>query len=160
MLTPHLPDLGLVTHGGLLAVAHDGLHENVLVFQELLHARVGRDVLEQRQQVLVLGFGVDERLDATGALGHARELALAHALFLEVDELVLDAALLEPALGLLRVEALLGAKNLNVHASLPAFEVVCATCGFVSNSLWDAAFLPTFLARGAGLSCWSSREGR
>ena len=138
-LFPAFPHLGLVAHGGLLAVAHDGLHENMLVFQQFFHARIGRDVLEQRQQVLILGLGVNERLDAAGALGYARELALAHALFLEVDELIINAALLEPALGLLRVEALLGAKNLNVHASLPAFEVVCATCGFVSNSLWDAA---------------------
>ena len=44
-----------------------------------------------------------------------RQLAAAHAELDNVDELILDAALLEPALGLLCIKALALTKNLYIH---------------------------------------------
>lgn len=72
-------------------------------------------MLDERERLLVLGLGVEQLVDAADRLHHARELAFAHLLFLKVDKLHLDAALLKIALGLLGIEGLLGAKNLDIH---------------------------------------------
>lgn len=72
-------------------------------------------MLDERERLLVLGFGVEQLVDAADRLHHARELALAHLLFLKVNKLHLNAALLKIALGLLGIEGLFGAKNLHVH---------------------------------------------
>ena len=72
-------------------------------------------MLDERERFLVLGFGVEQLIDAADRLHHARELALAHLLFLQVDKLPLDAAHLKIARGLFGIEGLLGAKNLDIH---------------------------------------------
>lgn len=87
-------------------------------------------MLDERERLLVLGLGVEQLVDAADRLHHARELAFAHLLFLKVNKLHLNAALLKIALGLLSVEGLLGAEDLNIHiicsAVLTNFEVTTA----------------------------------
>lgn len=89
-------------------------------------------MLDERERLLVLGLGVEQLVDAADRLHHARELALAHLLFLKVDKLHLNAALLKIALGLLGIEGLLGAKYLHVHLSAPVLtnEVGALAIGF------------------------------
>lgn len=75
-------------------------------------------MLDKRERLLVLGFRVEQLVDAADRLHHARELAFAHLLFLKVNKLHLNAALLKIALGLLGIEGLFGAEDLHVHNML------------------------------------------
>ena len=70
-------------------------------------------MLDECERFLVLGFGVEQLVDAADRLHHARELAFAHLLFLKVDKLHLNTALLKKALGLLGIEGLFGAEDLD-----------------------------------------------
>lgn len=81
-------------------------------------------------RLLVLGFGVEQLVDAADRLHHARELAFAHLLFLKVDKLHLNAALLKIALGLFGVERLLSPEDLNIHGSAALSNEVgrCSIC--------------------------------
>lgn len=72
-------------------------------------------MLDERERLLVLGPGVEQLVDAADRLHHACELAFAHLLFLEVDKLHLNAALLKEALCFLGVEGLLSPEDLNIH---------------------------------------------
>lgn len=73
-------------------------------------------MLDERERLLVLSLGVEQLVDAADRLHHARELALAHLLFLKVDKLHLNAALLKITLSLLGIERLFGAEDLHVHS--------------------------------------------
>lgn len=87
-------------------------------------------MLDERERLLVLGFGVEQLVDAADRLHHARELALAHLLFLKVNKLHLNAALLKITLSLFGVEGLLSPEDLNIHGSAALSNEVgrCAIC--------------------------------
>ena len=116
LFLPALVNLRAIPHGGLFAVAHDGLSQHLGVFQQGVLLLGSRCVLHQGQGVLVPGALVQQRVNAAAGLGHAAQLALADALVQQVDHLGPDAALLEPALGLAGIAALLRSEDLDVHA--------------------------------------------
>lgn len=76
-------------------------------------------MLDERERLLVFGFGVEQFIDAADRLHDACELALAHLLFLKVDKLHLNAAFFKEALSLLGVERLLCTEDLDIHYVLP-----------------------------------------
>ena len=112
---PAFPDVGLVAHGGLTAIADDGGTEQLLVLKELVFLLPVHQRVQQRQRLLVLGVGIYQRLPAAQRPGHILELAPAHLFFFQVDHLEFDAALLKIALRLFGIEALGGAEDLDVH---------------------------------------------
>lgn len=87
-------------------------------------------MLDERERLLVLSLGVEQLVDAADRLHHARELAFAHLLFLKVDKLHLNAALLKITLRLLGVEGLLSPEDLNIHGSAALSNEVgrCSIC--------------------------------
>src|SRR6185312_8959023 len=92
-----------------------------VVDQRLLDARAGRRRVLEALVEVALPLAVDERLHAPDAGGDVPQLAGRHPFLREVDDVQGHAALLEPALGLARLGALLGAEELHDHAgSLPA----------------------------------------
>lgn len=137
-LLPGFPDVGGVADGGGASVAYDGLREHLLVFEQLVEALAFGQVLHERQRVLVFGLGVQQRIDAAHGAHHALQLALAHLLLAQVDELDLDAALFEITLCLLGIEALLGAEDLNVHDAC-LFVGVRLPCDMVSHGECERA---------------------
>ena len=103
----------MVAHGGLLAVADDGgVEHRRAVGYPGIHG-LGRDIL-QAQVLIGIAPGVYEGVEAHRRLD-AAVLSQGQALGIEVDILIRDAPLLEPALGFLAVVALFGTKNLNIH---------------------------------------------
>ena len=114
-LFPVLPYLGLVAHGGLAAVAHDGGLEQLLVFKQLVLLLPVHQRIQQRKGLLVLCCRIYQRFPAAQGARHVIKLAPAHALFLQVDQLELNAALLEIALRLFGIKALARAKDLDIH---------------------------------------------
>lgn len=119
VLLPLLPHLGAVAYGGLSAVAHNGLAEELLVLEQLVGLLALVEPFQKRQRVLVLCVLVDELCPAAHGAADVVKLAAAHALFLHVDHLESDAALLEPPLCLFGVKALVRAENLDVHGHSP-----------------------------------------
>ena len=111
-----LPHVGAVAHGGLLAVADDR-HPEKLVFQQLLLGGLGQQVVDA-QFPIVDTVPVHQRIVAYGG-PDAAVLSGGEALVSQIDVLVLDAALLEPALGLFGVEGLPQPEDLNVHKKPP-----------------------------------------
>ena len=101
-----------------IAVAHNGLAQNLLVLEQLVKLLTLREVGDERHGVLVLGLGIHELLEPAYGAHNALQLALAHALLFKVDELELDPPLLEVALRLFRIKTLLRPKDLYVHNSL------------------------------------------
>ena len=61
-------------------------------------------MLDERERLLVLSLGVEQLVDAADRLHHARELAFAHLLFLKVNKLHHNAALLKITLRLLGIK--------------------------------------------------------
>ena len=114
-LLPSLPDFGTKAAGGLLAVAdHGGAHEHGIVEDLVFLGNFVFHVLHQGDFGR-LALPVDEVVDAAHGTEDAVKFLAGHAVLLEVDGLELDSALLEPALGLLGVEALGLTKNLNIQ---------------------------------------------
>lgn len=112
-------------------------------------------MLDERERLLVLGLGVEQLVDTADRLHHARKLTLAHLLFLKVNKLHLNAAFLKITLGLLGIEGLFGAKNLDIHA--PPFylmklvvarsasgALIPAACPASMQRRSQAMFLPMF----------------
>ena len=93
----------------------------MLVLQQLVELLIGRQVREQRHRVGILRLRIDQRVDAADRSGDRFQLAFAHPLLLQVDELELHAPLFEVTLRLLRVEALLRSEHLDIHRA-PAFR--------------------------------------
>ncbi len=116
-LFPAFPDLGVVAHGGLPAVADDGGAEQGGVLQKLfqLILLIGQIV----QQRCVRVPGVDESLQTHCGLDTG-QLTPTHAVFFQVNCLKLNAPLFEPTLCLFGIEAFGLAKNLNVHDRTPS----------------------------------------
>src|SRR5207253_2844626 len=108
---PLLPDVGAESDRGAAAVAHDGrADQQRIVEQDLLDARSGgRRVLQPALEV-ALALAIDQLLHAAHARGDPAQLAGRHRFLREVDGLKADAALLEKALALAAVGALLGAE--------------------------------------------------
>ena len=123
VLLPFLPDLWLIAHRGLLPVADDGGAEELRVLQELLLPGGGGDV-GHVELLISPALAVHQVLKGNAA-ADGLVLPGGEALALQVDVLVLDAPLLEPALRLFGVEGLAGAENLNVHLqfSLPCIKI-------------------------------------
>ena len=62
-----------------------------------------------------MGWIEDKGIDAAMSFGHGLELALAHTLVQDINELELYAAFFEETLCFFCVVTLLGAENLDVH---------------------------------------------
>src|SRR5262249_36743363 len=114
---PGLPDVGLVADGGAPFTPDDRrAEEQRIVDERRLDAWAGRrGVLESLVDV-ALPLAIDQRLEPADAGGDVAQLARRHRLLCEVDDVQGDPPLLEPALGLAGLRALLGAEQLNVHA--------------------------------------------
>ena len=103
-------------------------------------------MLDERERLLVLGLGVEQLVDAADRLHHARELAFAHLLFLKVNKLHLNAALLKEALCFLGIEGLPSPEDLNIHG--PAALTNKVGAGAIGFGGFDAG----------GLSCLDATQ--
>src|SRR5437868_411852 len=106
---PLLPDVRAISDGGAAAVAHDRrAQQQRIVEQDLLDARAGRRRVFQAAVQVALALAIDQLLQAADAGRDPPQLAGGHRLLRKVDGLKADAALLEEALALSAVSALLG----------------------------------------------------
>src|SRR6185436_21156145 len=98
---PALPHLGDEPHGGAIAGAHDGgAQEQRIIDQDLLDARAGGSGVLEAALEVALALPIDERLRPAHGGGDLAQLPRRGSLLRQIDELVGEAALLEPALGL------------------------------------------------------------
>ena len=114
-LFPFDPDFWAVTCGGLLAVSDNGgLHQGRIV-ENLVF--LGTLIVHIFHQCDIRRFTVpvDEIIDAANGTKHAVELLSGHTKANQVNGLVFDPALLEPALSFLCIEAFVFTKNLDVQ---------------------------------------------
>ena len=115
ILFPGGPDFGAVTCSSLLAVADDGgFHEGGIVKNLILLGSFVIHVFHQGD-IRVFAVPVNEVVDAAHGPQHTVKFLAGHTVFLQIDGLVFDPALLEPALCFFRIEALAFSKNLNVQ---------------------------------------------
>src|SRR6185369_12004075 len=135
---PLQPDLGAVADRGAAAVAHDRRAQQQRVLdQHLLDARAGRGGVLEAALEVALPLAVDEPLGAADARGDAAHLARRHPLARKVDGVELDAALLEEALGLAAVGALLGAPDLHVLEAVRAHFILSRSTGTPPIRCWS-----------------------
>lgn len=122
-LFPFLPNIWLKTDGCLFTVSDDRSSDDLLILKDLLRLICITEISQQCQQILILCLFVDKLISSADRLRDAPELALTHALFLHVDELIFYATLLEPALRLFCIEALFCSENLNIHALHSSYTI-------------------------------------
>lgn len=89
--------------------------EQLLIFKQLIFFLPVHQCIQQRKGLLVLCCRIYQRFPAAQGARHVIKLAPAHALFLQVDHLEFNAALLEIALRLFGIKALARAKDLDIH---------------------------------------------
>ena len=104
----------------MAAVTDDGFTQHLLVLKQLLKLLALSQIGDKRDRILVLCITVQHAIDTAHATHDALKLALAHPLLFKVDKLELDTALFKVALGLLGIEALLGAEDLDIHMHPPS----------------------------------------
>ena len=93
---------------------------------------------------------VDQRVDAADGAQDAVKLAAGQAEAQQVDRLEFDPPLLEPPLGLFRVEAFFLSEKLNIHRISSAFWVSAAAQTHASSLCQRAVTVRSCVARRSG----------
>ena len=112
----------MIAHRGLAAVADDGGGEQLRVSQQLFLRRIGRDIGHVLILIGAAGL-VYQRIEAAHGGLDGAVFSGGHTLAGKVDVLVLDAALLEPALRFFGVEGFGLSEDLNIHRRLLVSEM-------------------------------------
>lgn len=114
-LFPFCPYFGAVTGSSLLPVTDNGCFHKAGVIKDLIFFGPLIIHIFHQGDLRVLAVPVDEIIDTANSPENAVKLLSGHTKANQVNGLIFDPALLEPALGFLCIEAFVFAKNLDVQ---------------------------------------------